>query len=485
MPKKLLTIWHIPYSMSSMKRINAFLFAAALLCAVAPASAQKARILEQKQGSITFVVDEDLPKPQDQYFNGKAQSERIEFLGRDEYYDLDNSYIAASFWDMPLSVDDTPFFTGMVRAFADHRPITLSPDVIWMLISQAFSHDVNANPEKFRDKLVGFDGKMDLVVQAEYPLYHPDFDWTETIDGFARQIDDNTRNDVAKLITADFSTTGTNERLASEIVLMEATKSFFEFIIMYAGCGFPSITLTGTVEDWQAIVDKTARLRKLGAGKWASDLKPILEEFVDAAKGNPDQAFWQDIVMKNTPEKLRGGACSMDEPTELDGWFLKFMPYDKDGKPTPATVPHNYNKFPKQMASVPVKYIEVDPQTGRIINTITLEMTGGIAGYMADENDCVSFHLGWTVDESEADRNMKMLNDADGWVELEISKVPEELKAVEHYDVLELRFKDKVEIPDWFYDMDIDQLIIRGKVSSAQKKKLEERFGEDNVTIRR
>ena len=112
-------------------------------------------------------------------------------------------------------------------------------------------------------------------------------------------------------------------------------------------------------------------------------------------------------------------------------------------------------------------------------------MTGGIAGFMADENDCVSFHLGWTVDESEADRNMKMLNDADGWVDLEISKVPEELQAVEHYDVLELRFKDKVDIPDWFYDMDIDQLIIRGKVSSAQKKKLEERFGEDNVTIRR
>lgn len=467
-----------------MKKINPFLFAAALLCAVAPASAQKARILEQKQGSITFVVDENLPKPQDKYFNGKAQSERIEFLGREEYYDLDNSYIAASFWDMPLTVDDTPFFTGMVRAFADHRPITLSPDVIWMLISQAFSHDVNANPEKFRNKLVGFDGKMDLVVQAEYPLYHPDFDWTETIDGFARQIDANTKNDVAKLITADFSTTGTNERLASEIVLMETTKSFFEFIIMYAGCGFPSVTLTGTVEDWQAIVDKTARLRKLGAGKWTSDLKPILEKFVETAKGNPDQGFWQDIVMKNTPEKLRGGACSMDEPTELDGWFLKFMPYDKDGKPTPATVPHNYNKFPKQMSSVPVKYIEVDPQTGQVINTISLEMTGGIAGFMADENDCVSFHLGWTVDESEADRNMKMLNDADGWVDLEISKVPEELQAVEHYDVLELRFKDKVDIPDWFYDMDIDQLIIRGKVSSAQKKKLEERFGEDNVTIR-
>lgn len=462
--------------MSSMKRINAFLFAVTLLFAVAPASAQKARILEQKQGSITFVVDKNLPKPQNQYFNGKAQSERIEFLGRDGYFNLDNSYIAASFWDMPLITDDTPFFTGMVRAFADHRPITLSPDVIWMLISQAFSHDVNADPEKFRDKLVGFDGKMDLIVQAKYPLYHPDFDWTATIDGFARQIDANTKNDVAKLITADFSTTGTVERLASEIVLMETTKSFFEFIIMYVGCGFPSVTLTGTPEDWQSIADKTARLSELGAGKWASDLKPILEQFVEAAKGNPDQAFWQDIVMKNTPDRLRGGACSMEAPTELDGWFLKFMPYDKDGKPTPSKVPHNYNNFPKQMSSVPVKYIEVDTLTGQVLQTIPLEMTGGIAGYMADENNCVSFPLGWAVSVTEADRNIERMNKSGGWVTLRVSKIPEELRAVKHYDWLELEFINEVEIPDWMYDLEIDNLTIKGKVSAEQKKELKRRF---------
>ena len=231
-----------------IRRIRIWL-AMLLLCAATTATAEKARILEQKQGSITFVVDENLPKPKNEHFNWISQAERLKSIGRETYYGLDNSYIAASFWDTPLMPDDAPFFTGMVQAFADHRPITLSPDVIWMLISQAFSHDVNADPEKFRDKFVDFDGKIDLIVQSRYPLYHPDFDWTAIVDGFAQQIDSNTKNDVAKLITADFSTTGTIERMASEIVLMETTKSFFEFIIMYAGCGFPSITLTGTVED--------------------------------------------------------------------------------------------------------------------------------------------------------------------------------------------------------------------------------------------
>ena len=488
-----------------MRRVKAYMLAMLLFCAATNATAEKALILElrpdsttlrgdgnlpklkepvkalileQKPGSITFRVDLNLPKPQNPYFNGMSQADRLESIGSSKYYDLDNSYIAASFWDTPMMVDDTPFFTGMVRAFADHRPITLSPDVIWMLISQAFSHDVNANPEKFRDKFVDFDGKMDLVVQAEYPLYHPDFDWTAIVDGFAEEIDANTKNDVARLITADFSTTGTIERMASEIVLMETTKFFFEFIIMYAGCGFPSITLTGTVEDWQAIADKTERLRELGAGSWASDLKPILKQFVQAAQGNPDRAFWQDIVMKDTPDRLRGGACSMEAATELDGWFLKFMPYDKDGKPTPKTVPHNYNKFPKQMASVPVKYIEVDPLTGKPLKTIPLELSGGIVGYMADENDCVSFQLGWAVDESEAEENLRKIKEMDGWLTLRVDKVPEELRAVKHYDMLELRFTDKVEIPDWMESLEIDRLIINGKVSADQKKQLKRRFGD-------
>ena len=461
-----------------MRRLKAYLLAMLLFCAATTATAEKALILEQKPGSITFRVDLNLPKPKDPYFNGMSQAERLKRIGSSSYYNTDNSYIAASFWDTPVMLDDTPFFTGMVRAFADHRPITLSPDVIWMLISQAFSHDVNANPEKFRDKFVDFEGKMDLIVQAEYPLYHPDFDWTSIVDGFARQIDANTKNDVARLITADFSTTGTVERMASEIVLMETTKSFFEFIIMYAGCGFPSITLTGTVDDWQAIADKTASLLELGAGSWASDLQPILKQFVQAAQGNPDRAFWQDIVMKDTPDRLRGGACSMEVPTELDGWFLKFMPYDKDGKPTPKKVPHNYNKFPKQMASVPVKYIEVDTLTGKPLRTIPLELSGGIVGYMADENDCVSFQLGWAVDESEAEENLRKIKQMASWLVLRVDKVPEELRSVKHYDMLELRFTDKVEIPDWMDSLEIDRLIINGKVSADQKKELKRRFGD-------
>lgn len=460
-----------------MKRI--ILMTALILATTYCIRAQDSKILDKRQGSITFVVDKHLPKPaNDHIVPVLSQAERLKSVG-DMYYSLDNSYIAASFWNTKMNTGDTPFFTGMVQAFADHRPVSLSPDVIWMLISQAFSQEVNSDPERFRDKFVDFDGKVDLIVQSKKQLYDPQFDWTGTIDGFAQKIDECTKSDVARLLTADFSTTGTIERMASEIVLMETTKSFFNFIVMYISCGIPSVTLTGTVQDWQKVLDKTVGLKKLGAGSWASDLEPILKQFVKAAQGNPEQSFWQDMVMVNTPERLQGGGCSFETPTNLDGWFLKLMPFDKDGNPTPAKVPHNSRNFPVEMASVPAKYIEVDSLNGEVIKTIDLKISGGITGYTADEKKgTVSFHLGWAVNRSDSDETIeKLKQEAPYEVRLRVSKVPEELQAVKHYRKLELRFTEKVEIPDWMDDMDITELLVEGKLTADEKKDLERRFG--------
>jgi hypothetical protein len=90
----------------------------------------------------------------------------------------------------------------------------------------------------------------------------------------------------------------------------------------------------------------------------------------------------------------------------------------------------------------------------------------------------VSFQLGWAVNESEADENLKKFKQMAGWLVLRVDKVPEELRSVNHYDRLELRFTDEVEIPDWMDSMDIDSLIIQGKMSADQKKELKRRFGD-------
>ena len=459
--------------------VYSILLTVALLCTVSPAMADEGIILKQEPGSITFTVDENLPAPENyQVLNVMSEAERLQRLGADRYYRMVNSYIASSFFDTPINGSDAPFFQGMVFAFSDHRPVSLSPDVIWMLISQAFSHEVHADPEKVRDNFVDFDGKTDLIVQTEKRLYDPQFDWTGTVDGFAAQIDAGTKGNLARLLTADFSTTGTIERMASEIVLMETTKSFFEFIEMYLSCGIPSVTLTGTVQDWQNVADKTAELQKLGAGSWAQDLAPILKQFVQAASGHPDRAFWQDMVMKNTPERLRGGACSFEKPTELDGWFLKLLPFDKDGNRTAPEVPYTYKNFPVEMASVPVRYIEIDSISGRSDNIVNLKFSGGIVGYVADkETDCISFPLGWYVSRSDEDNNLQIMErSADSGIELRVSEVPEILRRIRHIRYLTLHFTGEVVIPEWMDNMYIGWLVIDGSMSDKTRMSLKSRF---------
>ncbi len=438
---------------------------ALILVAVSSICAQDAKILEQKQGSITFAVDENL-----QWRSSSAVPMNTVSKA--------DGYIAASFLDTPLVTGRTPFFHGMVRAFAEHRPVTLSPDVIWMLVSQNFNHDVNADPEAFRDKFVDFDGKVDLVVESAYPLGSSKFDWTGTVDGFADKIRENTNGDIAKTLTAGFTTTGTVERIASEVVLMGTTQAYFEFVVMYLGCGIPSVTLTGTVQDWQSVLDRTNRLVGLGAGSWASDLIPILEQFVLAADGRPDQAFWQDIVMINHPGSLeRGGACGLTPSTLLDGWFLKFLPYDKNGNRMPRKVEYTFDGYPEQMASAPALYLEVDPVTGNIIESVNLKLSGGIAGYVSDTATCgISFQIGWAVQKADGYELADKLKNHSGALDLRVTKVPEELRAVPHFDNLRLRFTGKVVIPDWMDDMDIQFLHVQGELSDAEKLDLKNRF---------
>ena len=150
-----------------------------------------------------------------------------------------------------VSYGSHSFFYGMYEAYANHRPFVLSPDMVWMLIAQGFSHHINANPEKYRDKMVDFSGRMSLVVESEKPL--DSAQWDVLIPRFAEEIRENTKGTIAETMIADFSTTTQYEQIASEITLMESTKAYFEYVVVYSVCGIPEVTLLGTPEDWQKV----------------------------------------------------------------------------------------------------------------------------------------------------------------------------------------------------------------------------------------
>ena len=449
--------------------------------------AQTNKIVSSTEGSITFVVDENLsPIDEDDLdmeFLQSRGSGALSEIFEDEGV-LEPRWIAKSFSNNESFYTfrgKDVFFQTIVRAYAEHRPLVLSPDMVWLLISQGFARYVNAHSEELRDQIVNHTEKMDLVVETKKDLIHEDPDWEKLIASFAAQIDEYTKGDIAKTMTADFTTTGVTERITSQVTLMETVKTYFDYIIHYVGCGIPSITLKGTPEDWQKVLEKTKQLEKYGMSKWIKSLKPILTEFVNASQGKPNQSFWQGMVKKEDPDKLVGDkVCDLRTPTILDGWMLKLFP-DENGK-TLDQVPHTH-EMPSERVYVDFRYQIIDPDNGDVLVDTPMEL---VAGYIGTEVDTLTHALtpkmGWMVRQLESDEKIveslkkKAEEDSFEGLDLRVNRVPEYLAQLKHIRKLSLTFTDKVVLPEWMDKMKIDELHVKGKISPDEEQKLIERF---------
>ncbi|MFV0592354.1 MAG: DUF4419 domain-containing protein [Draconibacterium sp.] len=244
------------------------------------------------------------------------------------------------------------FFNGMYHAYADHRPFVLSPDMIWLLISQGFARHMNANPELFRDKFLDFDGKLSLLVLTDNDLLKSTGNskgWEAVFPQLTSQIAKHTGTELINTLSSDFSTTTPVEKVASEITIMEAMEPFFEFIVIRIVCGIPEITLKGTPEDWQKIYDKAKTLGEYDLKWWTNELEPILKEFIKTSKGDIDKDFWRNMFKSHSQEKY--GA-----PDKIDGWIVKFFPYDKGGKRNNLKELIGTDNLPEEIVKVDLNY---------------------------------------------------------------------------------------------------------------------------------
>ena len=444
------------------------------------------------QNGVTFVVDENLaPIDEDALDMEDSQlrgSSALYGIFREEGV-LEPIWIAKSFSDderfYTFKGKDV-FFQTIVRAYAEHRPLVLSPDMVWLLISQGFARYVNAHSDELRNQIVSHTEKMDLVVETEKDLLHEDADWKKLIAGFAAQINEYTKGDVAKTITADFTTTGVTERIVSQVTLMETVKTYFDYVVHYMGCGIPSITLMGTPQDWQKVLEKTEQLEKYGMGDWFKSLKPILTEFIKASEGKPNQAFWQNMVKKENPDKLVGNkVCDFRKPTVLDGWMLKLFP-DENGQ-TLDQVPH-IHEMPSERVYVDFRYQVIDIANGNVIVDTPMEL---IAGYIGTEVDTLTHALtpkmGWMVRQIESNEKIveslkkKAEEDSFDGLDLRVNRVPEHLAQLKYIKRLTLNFTDKVALPEWFYGLQIDNLTIKGEMSDEQEAAIKKHFPKADI----
>ncbi|AWI10563.1 DUF4419 domain-containing protein [Ereboglobus luteus] len=393
--------------------------------------------------------------------------------------------IAQSKIETPLvSFGYNPFFQGMYQAYAEHRPFVLSPDMVWLLISQGFARHVSANAEQLRERFVNFSGQVSLVVKAKGDMLgNPDAAWEEIFPGFTKQIAQYTGDRLVEILSANFSTTTPVEAVASQITIMEAMKPYFEFVVMRAICGIPEITLKGTPKDWQRVLDKTKALADYDLSWWTRELEPLLKEFVKASKGDVNKVFWRNMFKYHSQKQY--GA-----PNIIDGWIVKFFPYNKNGKRNNLRQLVGGDDLPDEIVKVDLKYVDLVTKT-----TTPLELWAGFVGLEQNgENYALTPKIGWMIRKKDVRYDalrqklavdMNVGNDeTGGWVRLRVPTVPTALFSMGKIDNLSLSFTDKILIPNELAQVEIKRLDLMGRrIDEGEEARIKKLFPNTTVDI--
>lgn len=131
-----------------------------------------------------------------------------------------------------------PLIEACYRAYTDHRPLRLSPDMMWLTLLQGVAAHIHENAEALRHHFTRQQERVSFTVRRDdFRPGSPKNPWPEVFAEFAKAIGDHV-GPSGELLRADFSTTGPVERAAGDAMLMYApyrTSSFTS----YSNAAFP------------------------------------------------------------------------------------------------------------------------------------------------------------------------------------------------------------------------------------------------------
>src|SRR5215831_171165 len=112
-----------------------------------------------------------------------------------------------------------PLLAAVGLAFAQHRPLVLSPDAVWLTIAQGVAQHVRLHAETLRHRLVRHQGRKRLSITVPGEMPTDPASWAAAVSAFSRLLADEIGDGRARLFECDFSTTTEVERIASQVVL--------------------------------------------------------------------------------------------------------------------------------------------------------------------------------------------------------------------------------------------------------------------------
>ncbi|RIB10010.1 hypothetical protein C2G38_2251031 [Gigaspora rosea] len=259
--------------------------------------------------------------------------------------------VSSQFDDTKKTVIEEPycpngFAAAILHAYNYHKHLRLSPDDVWLTISQGVSEHINRNAEKFRNRFVKHEGQKELVICVN------GCNWPVIVNRIVAAADNNVEKiDLRDLLECNFSTTTQNSLTASRIVLLDAVKSYFKYSCVTM-CGIPKVTLEGTLEDWMKLQEKVANLRKLNLELdfWLDRLEPVVWNLVATYRGEIDEDFWGRVVKIDRVFGSGGG-------TYITGWLMNFFPYCSDRRLNIRNIPDGIVGVPFTLDGQKLKFI--------------------------------------------------------------------------------------------------------------------------------
>ena len=364
------------------------------------------------------------------------------------------------------------FIFGMYMAYSEHRPFAISPDMIWLLICQGFSAHIKTNQKNGINLLPSPKEKQKLTVTIDQNPFEDSSVWEKTTNEFTKQIASYIGEELIENLRADFSTTGTAERVASEITIMHTVKAYFEYIVHYCICGIPEITIYGTETDWNKIIKKLSFLKKYNLDSWVEKLLPIIQEFTEASKGVINKDFWRNMFKVHTHDEY--GA-----PKSIDGWIVNFYPYDKDGQKIDLDsikgleVENIIQSLPKELVNVDFTF-EVSDGVN-ILDSFPMEYWAGFIGLKQDkENLCLKPEIGWFISKKREripqEGQTEYISESKAYYNLD--SFPNELFDKNNYEELSLNFISEIKLHKNLKNLNFEMLKLFGIVPWKLRGKL-------------
>ena len=181
-------------------------------------------------------------------------------------------------------------------------------------------------------------------------------DWRSIIDEFTKNIAGEIGENIISNLKSNFTTTTPVSLTTSQISIMSAMKNYFKYEVVRLVCGISSITLEGSLEDWEKIKSKFEFFSKeeFGLNPWIKSLIPIIDKIIETKSYyNQNKTiteelrhFWKDIIRVK-----RGGIY---QPDVIDGWIIKFVPNVSGENPT-IYQQLDDGQIPDQILSCPLK----------------------------------------------------------------------------------------------------------------------------------